>query len=64
MRVLVDMIRCSSVGNCIRECPEVFRFAQGSKKAVAKMEEVPPRLQKKCIQAAQSCPHGAVIITR
>lgn len=62
MKAEIDEVKCQTIGNCVKICPEVFRFHPGSKKAYAIMSEVPPHLQAKCIRAAESCPNGAVIL--
>jgi len=44
------------------ECPEVFRFLEGSKKAVVILREIPADLQPKCLRASLLCPEKAIII--
>lgn len=63
MKVNVDRIKCKTIGNCVKICPEIFRFESGSKKATTKMDKVPEELKVKCIQAANQCPTGAISIT-
>jgi len=63
MKVEVDQTKCGTIGICVKECPEIFRFQEGSKKAVALVEEVPPQWQAKCREAARKCPNGAILIT-
>ena len=36
MRVKVDQLKCGTIGICVKECPQVFRFQPGSKKATVK----------------------------
>jgi len=62
MKVEVDAMKCEKAGICVKECPEVFRFQEGSKKAAATKEEIPPSLQKKCRGAAERCPTEAIRI--
>jgi ferredoxin len=62
MRVYVDPKRCHTIGACVQICPEIFRFHEGSKKAYAIINEVPPHLEDKCCEAAKACPQEAVII--
>lgn len=64
MKVIVDEKKCRTAGICVKECPEVFRFSAGSKKAVAVMDEVPVELQPKCLRAALQCPEKAIIISK
>jgi ferredoxin len=44
------------------ECPELFRFQEGSKKAKALVEEVPPSMKDICIRIADRCPSRAIIL--
>lgn len=62
MKVSVDQQKCQTVGVCVQVCPEVFRFQEGSKKAIALVEEVPAGLEAKVKQAAGKCPEQAIII--
>jgi ferredoxin len=62
MKVEVDQMKCGTVGFCVKECPEVFRFQEGSKKAAVIIGEIPPALQKKCRDAARKCPNAAITI--
>ena len=62
MKVSVDQLRCDTSGICVTECPTLFRFQEGSKKAEALMEKVPPSLEKVCIRIAALCPTGAIIL--
>lgn len=62
MKVCVDQNRCRTYGRCVEICPEVFRFEQGSKKAVAIIYEVPKHLQSRCREAAVSCEACAILI--
>lgn len=64
MKVRIDQMKCDSSGICVMECPELFRFQEGNKKAQALVEEVPPRLEKVCMDIAARCPTRAVIIER
>jgi ferredoxin len=64
MKVRVDQLKCDTSGVCVKECPELFRFQEGSKKAEALMEEVPAALERVCIEIASRCPQGAIIIER
>ena len=62
MKVVVDELKCETAGICVKECPEVFRFREGSKRAVAIEEEIPPSLQTKCRKVAGLCPTKAIEI--
>jgi len=62
MRAKVDQIKCTTVGTCVKECPEVFRFQPGSKKATVIVDEIPPALELKCREVAKMCPNEAIII--
>ena len=62
MKAEVDQFKCETVGICVKICPDVFRFQEGSKKATVIMDEIPPRLQKKCREAARACPNMAITI--
>jgi len=62
MKVEVDQNKCETIGICVKECPEVFRFQEGSKKAKVILGQIPPALQKKCREVARKCPSQAVII--
>ena len=62
MKVEVDQLKCRTAGMCVKKCPEVFRFQEGSKKATVIRESIPPTLREQCLDAARSCPNGAVII--
>ncbi len=60
--VQVDQKRCATVGICVKELPEIFRFQRGSKKAEVKVDIVPSHLGAKCIEVAKKCPNGAIIV--
>jgi ferredoxin len=62
MKVQVDQSKCGTVGLCVKACPEVFRFQEGSKKAAAFSGEVPSELEAKVLKAVNSCPNGAIVI--
>ncbi|MBN2299250.1 MAG: ferredoxin [Deltaproteobacteria bacterium] len=51
MKVEVDQVKCTTMGICVKICPEVFRFQEGSKKANAIPVDVPDHLVEKCIRA-------------
>jgi len=62
MKVEVDQMKCGTVGMCVKICPYVFRFQEGSKKATVIMDPVPEVYHEQCRKAARECPNGAVII--
>lgn len=62
MKVEVDQLKCGTIGICVMECPEVFRFQEGSKKAEVILKEIPPGLQQKCRELVRKCPNDAIII--
>ncbi|MFW6115314.1 MAG: ferredoxin [Thermodesulfobacteriota bacterium] len=62
MKAKVDQVKCGTIGICVKECPQVFRFQPGSKKATVVVNAVPADLQQKCREVARMCPNGAIII--
>lgn len=62
MRATVDSHRCDIAGICVKVCPEIFRFHEGSKKAYVTVSEIPKNLEQKCLEAARKCPNKAIII--
>jgi ferredoxin len=62
MRVEVDQLKCRTVGQCVKTCPEVFRFQEGSKRAKATVDPIPRGLEGKVREAARRCPEKAVLI--
>jgi len=62
MKIRVDQLKCDTSGICVMECPELFRFQEGSKRATALVEEVPPSMENICIRIAGLCPSKAIIL--
>ena len=62
MKIKVDQKKCMTAGICVKECPEVFRFQEGSKRATVILDEIPQRLWAKCREAARKCPNHAITI--
>ena len=62
MRIKVDQLKCDTSGICVKRCPELFRFQEGSKKAAPILERVPPALETECRVIAELCPTGAIKI--
>jgi ferredoxin len=61
VKVVVDYDVCASTGTCVQVCPEVFEIrADGF--LYLFMEEVPPELQAKAIEAEDLCPTGAITL--
>jgi ferredoxin len=60
---MVDQNRCQTVGICVQEAPQVFRFQSGNKKAMVIKEEIPVELEAKVREVAARCPQGAIIIS-
>jgi ferredoxin len=61
MKAIVDRDACIGCGLCPDVCPEVFEM-DNEEKAVTKVNPVPPELQDKCKEAAESCPSDAIKI--
>ncbi len=64
MKVEVDPALCKTAGICVMQCPEVFRFTEGSKKAAVILDEIPENLQAKCLRASLMCPEKAIIVKK
>lgn len=64
MKVEVDQMKCDTTGLCVKTCPEVFRFQEGSKKATVILDPIPVAYWEKCLKAARECPKKAVIIQK
>jgi ferredoxin len=62
MRARVDQLKCRTVGECVKTCPDVFRFQEGSKRATVLLDPIPPQFKKKVREAARRCPENAVIV--
>ena len=54
--------KCDGVGMCVKICPDLFRFQEGSKKATTLFDRVPDVLREKCLKAADSCPNKAIVV--
>ena len=64
MKVEVDQLKCGTIGICVKICPQVFRFQEGSKKAAVILDPIPEIYWDKCLRAARECPNKAVIIEK
>jgi ferredoxin len=62
MRARVIQSKCGTVGMCVKTCPDVFRFQEGSKKATVLLDKIPPHLEQKCLKAADLCPNKAIVV--
>ena len=62
MKVFVDQLKCRTVGLCVKECPNVFRFQEGSKRAAVRLESIPRSMEACCRRAARLCPNEAITI--
>jgi ferredoxin len=63
MKVEVDQMKCDTTGICVKECPQVFRFQEGSKRATVMLDEIPPELEQKCREVANMCPTNAIVLS-
>lgn len=62
MKVQIDQQKCNGAGICVQELSQLFRFQEGSKKAVEKTRDVPGDLEKTLLKTASKCPTGAIIV--
>lgn len=62
MKATVDELKCRTAGLCVKECPDLFRFREGSKRATVRLDAVPVSLQECCRRAAELCPTAAIVI--
>jgi ferredoxin len=62
MRVRVIQNKCETVGICVKACPDIFRFQEGSKKATVIVDKVPSHLEQKCLKAVDLCPNRAIVV--
>ena len=62
MKAMIDQRKCNGAGICVQELPSVFRFQEGSKKAVAVPEQVPETLGPRLRKVARECPANAVVV--
>ena len=60
MKVRVDKDLCVGDESCVDICPDIFEMQDDV--AVAKMDEVPPQLEKRCREAVETCPVEAIIV--
>jgi ferredoxin len=62
MKAWVDQLKCRTVGECVKTCPDVFRFQEGSKRATVLLDPIPTQFEDKVRKAAKRCPENAVMI--
>ncbi len=60
MKVRVNEEICIGDETCVEICPEIFEM--NGPVAVTRMEEVPEDLERKCREAAESCPVEAIVV--
>ena len=60
MEVWVDEALCDGCEICIEICPELFE--KKWEVALANAREVPEEWEEHCMEAAETCPTGAIII--
>lgn len=62
MRVVIDQLKCNTIGICVKEAPDIFQFLPGSKKATVVFEQIPEHLREKCLAIANKCPNNAILV--
>jgi ferredoxin len=62
MKVHVDSHICAGFGVCVGLCPEVFELHEDGY-SVARVGEVPPKLEDAVRQAVNQCPAGAISLS-
>ncbi|OHB74579.1 MAG: hypothetical protein A2Z25_16335 [Planctomycetes bacterium RBG_16_55_9] len=60
MKVKVNQQLCIGTGVCEQICPEVFEVKEGISRV--KGDNVPPEFERRCTDAIQGCPTGAISI--
>ncbi len=55
---------CMRCGVCIETCPEVFEMDEESEVMQVKMEEIPPELEKKALEAVENCGVGGIVVLK
>jgi ferredoxin len=60
LRVIVDRAACCGYGTCKEICPEIYQLEGGL--VVLTTDIVPPGLEEKAIEGAESCPQLAITI--
>ena len=61
MRVAVDYDVCTSIGTCVRICPEVFEVGRDGVLYVLQ-EEPPESLREQVEEAVDMCPMDAISV--
>jgi ferredoxin len=66
MKVEVDQVKCTGIGICVKEMPQLFRFQEGSKHAtvIRGPEAIPRELEPRIVEVAAKCPNGAIKVSR
>lgn len=60
LKVSVDRNACCGYGACKEICPEIYQLERGL--VVLTTEIVPPGLEEKAIEGADSCPQAAIVV--
>jgi ferredoxin len=65
MKVEIDEVKCTGIGICVKELPQLFRFQEGSKhaKVTRRPEEIPRELEPRIVEVAAMCPNQAIKVT-
>ena len=62
MKVRVDPERCQGHTLCNMAVPEVFQLRENDGHAWVLFDRVPPHLEHKVRDAAQTCPENAIVV--
>jgi ferredoxin len=61
MKAAIDQDLCVGCGLCPDICPEVFEMGEDT--ATVKVVDVPAAVEASCVEAMESCPVEAIVIT-
>jgi len=62
MKLKIDQLKSDTSGICVKRCPELFRFQEGSKKAEVIDENITLSLEPECLSIVGLCPTGAISV--